>query len=1810
MDSVTNWPQIIDSSCCECGASAGGCSCSGGTSQTGDGETCDCVGPAAPLDITPDFLEELIAVENLRTLSSIDLVQLLTLWTNIPTKGSPSLYSTLFLVHSIYAIDPVFKADANGLYFTTSAKISDHIPVILAALRLSSAELTAVMSLAALADDLTLESISTIYRYCVLAKIMSVKVLVVTTILPLFETYLPSPFSDAKSCLQFVQLWNAFQAKGFTFAQLNYIVTGVDDPLRPIGPSFTSVLRITKTIFDGLNAILVDNPDLAAGDVADATVALVTAKASLIFDQPTTAQIVGLLQGTNIYTTNAPSGLTILIPASLNAKFQYSDNTSVTPSEASITVTGILTTDEVTSAKSLSTNTLWSQAIDRVGKQAVHFFEATLFGIFPNEAEAESVLLAGDIAPPPPPASPTDPLPVDNSTGAAKRLYFLQGFLPFVRKTLSDTLVLNTMSSAANLSTPEIAQVLLTQTLTIGSESALIALESIQQAPAASANSWSGYIIPSSDDNLVFVAGGFDQQPPPLTINGQDVPFPNQQDDPNNVWSTNPIAVKSGIPIQVQVQGQPISNLQWKFARTPLSPIPNSALLPDYSSATTLSVFQEIYKAAIVLNNLNLSADEISYLVQNANEFDSVNFNALTLETLQRLLNYAVLRDSLPSMPTSLISFFATNQTSMDPSTLVNNIVSVTNWVADDITKLIAANHLDLMDPKLYVNEIALTTLQHAMSVKLKIGVDANLLFQWADPLSFFWKTARAIAESIRNTIRSQYDVDTWEQVAQPLFNQLRANQRDALIAFLLVQQPLRDWGVVDADSLFEFFLIDVQMGSCLQTSRIKQAISTVQLFVERWLLNLEQDENETNLNIDTNRWSWMQSIGLWQADREVFLWPENWMDPTLRDDTSVPFQALQAILLQKNIDATSVQDAMKQYLFDVDQTACLQVLGLLEETDENNTMIKMHVFAKTRTSPYYYFYRWFDMIAGAWNPWIPLEVDITTYDVEDSNGKITTTGSYVIPVVWNSRLLLFLPQFSKKQLPMAATANSTTIMDLGNKGVNASTPVYYWEIKMAWTEYRNGKWIPKRISQDTVASVPARPTDPATGATPPDTGTVPPPLPAIDTYQFLPATVGSGDSATIDIGIFNAGTSALGWYNFDGSHVSVVTFTSPATPPFTLASALSTSFLYFTNSTTGDSTIVSYDEGAAALVSADTSSYVPPWVTYPALSPNAPIITLPDGSTQNFYDAVSHQLLARATTSPTIDSIFDYFASLTDNTINGDLFGSTDVPAFTQDYNELNTPYALYHWEIGVHVPMLLMTKLLSLQQFDQALAVANYVFDPFATRSSPPKPGDIWKWPPFKNIVPENTLEALFASLGPDEIEPEDSPIETWRDNPFQPFVVARGRRVTYMKWFVMTYINILISYGDFYFMQNTLEALPLAIQLYVRASHIYGPAAQVIPQRGNKQVQTYASLLDKWDGFSNAVVQLELMFPFSNQSTEPLGSIFGENVLANIFGFGTTTYFCIPNNTQLSSLRALIDDRLYKIRHCQDINGVFRQLALWEPPLNPGLLVQAAAAGLSFTSVINDLNSPMPNYKFYLLLQKALEICSEVKSLGSAFLSIKEKQDAETLSNMRAGYEVQINTLVMNMKTLALADANAALAGLQQNRASPVYKLQHYLNLLGKNLPNPPSSANNYTDFTEITEVIEAPSGDGPLFLTSNENTEVSKAADAKSKSDTVGDVEALSSALREFCLTPYNNAQLKVLLRCTSQSRPSNRTVGHWGPCEMGSKQFRQCGGSNWSVDEDRCGWAHIRICQRRSDEWLHPSNPGSRSSSQSRWLRDS
>src|SRR5439155_16139573 len=95
-----------------------------------------------------------------------------------------------------------------------------------------------------------------------------------------------------------------------------------------------------------------------------------------------------------------------------------------------------------------------------------------------------------------------------------------------------------------------------------------------------------------------------------------------------------------------------------------------------------------------------------------------------------------------------------------------------------------------------------------------------------------------------------------------------------------------------DASDLYDHFLIDPEMGPCKTSTRILHAISAVQLLIQRCLMNIETGVSPAT--IDAERWKWIKNYRVWEANRKVFLYPENWIEPELRDDKSEIFSELE----------------------------------------------------------------------------------------------------------------------------------------------------------------------------------------------------------------------------------------------------------------------------------------------------------------------------------------------------------------------------------------------------------------------------------------------------------------------------------------------------------------------------------------------------------------------------------------------------------------------------------------------------------------------------------------------------------------------------------------------------------------------------------------------------------------------------------------------------------------------------------------------------------------------------------------------------
>jgi hypothetical protein len=171
-----------------------------------------------------------------------------------------------------------------------------------------------------------------------------------------------------------------------------------------------------------------------------------------------------------------------------------------------------------------------------------------------------------------------------------------------------------------------------------------------------------------------------------------------------------------------------------------------------------------------------------------------------------------------------------------------------------------------------------------------------------------------------------------------------------------------------------------------------------------------------------------------------------------------------------------------------------------------------------------------------------------------------------------------------------------------------------------------------------------------------------------------------------------------------------------------------------------------------------------------------------------------------------------------------------------------------------------------------------------------------------------------------------------------------------------------------------------------------------------------------------------------------------------LNSIGSTGQSSYFCTPRNDQLLGYWDTVADRLFKIHNSLNVQGVFQQVPLFDPPIDPALLARAVAQGLDINAIVTGLNQPLPLVRFTYLLQKATEACQEVKSLGSELMAAIEKKDNEALSMLRAQHETALLELGEAVKYAALQEAIKNREGVEQSLANAATKYTYYQNLLG--------------------------------------------------------------------------------------------------------------------------------------------------------------
>jgi hypothetical protein len=545
-----------------------------------------------------------------------------------------------------------------------------------------------------------------------------------------------------------------------------------------------------------------------------------------------------------------------------------------------------------------------------------------------------------------------------------------------------------------------------------------------------------------------------------LALDGNSVPLLQN----GTLWvNSGPIELRAGTlyPLQLTVEKvRDVVHIQWEWEPKGQgrADIPARYLYPAGPYASFREAYIRFLKVASLAAGLGLTANELTYFATHPDfaiagdgwlNALSVNGNpspgtaSALLRCFESLLDFARIKTEISPSDESLLSALK------DPANATQNadslLFNITRWNPSSLSD--ALNQFGSNIAGLGHFAVFRRTYD-AFALVEAIGIPAKALIQAA--------TNDPTADNVRDfqaALRARYDAGSWRDVVRPINDEMRSVQRDALVAYIIHQMRSHPESAhIDTpDKLFEYFLMDVQMDPCMQTSRVRHALSSVQLFIERSLMNLEPRVLPAAIN--ATQWEWMKRYRVWEANRKVYLFPENWLEPELRDDKSPFFKEIESELLQSDITEERASIALLNYLSKLEEVAKLEICGIhyVPADPATRTGEVNHVVARTSGTHRKYFYRRYEY--GYWTAWEQIKLDI-----EDNP---------IIPVVWNDRLFLFWLRILKQgsDTPKKPFSKEGDLTSLGTADIKTDPPTVTVNALLSWSEYYNGKWQATRTS-------------------------------------------------------------------------------------------------------------------------------------------------------------------------------------------------------------------------------------------------------------------------------------------------------------------------------------------------------------------------------------------------------------------------------------------------------------------------------------------------------------------------------------------------------------------------------------------------------------------------------------------------------------------------------------------------------------------------------------------------------------------------
>ncbi|MEZ1315456.1 neuraminidase-like domain-containing protein [Pseudomonas fluorescens] len=575
--------------------------------------------------------------------------------------------------------------------------------------------------------------------------------------------------------------------------------------------------------------------------------------------------------------------------------------------------------------------------------------------------------------------------------------------------------------------------------------------------------------------------------------------------------------------------------------------------------------------------------------------------------------------------------------------------------------------------------------------------------------------------------------------------------------------QPLN---LTSLDDLYEYLLLDSQVGQEPQTSSVAEGLACLQQYVGAIYSGLESGHNAAFSRDELEAWhQYYSNISDWAGYEMLREYPENWINPTLRLHKSESFIDLENNLSQGGLNEATVQTALFEHLKQFEEVCNLDLIaGYIDSVDgtgtgkgQNFKNADYYFIGQQRVQPFGYFWRKAHveisdnstfLDPAAWTEW-------KTVELPASPKRLA-----IQPVFFAGRLMMV--QVEVTEIKQQEIEFGDSVITIGG-GWEFDITLSYLAMNGTWTTPMSLA-KPWRGLRDYLSGTPAR----------------------LVAVNYVGAKV-SDDQLAVCFALKASASSDPTDYLF----ASVNALFEPLEPDeAALIKLAETGF--------ADATQLQHHVLATGIVTPDN---------IPKISKQASgsqFLDLRPLSVTGLPWVRLNSLFGPTLVALASISIDEVLSLTTQNTLEPQPENETPATAPI----DFNSAHGYFYWELFFHLPFLVAHRLCEERNFLESQRWYHYIFNPHirTPRSGASHPTDrYWLCRPL---------------LEPGQIGFEAKGL-------VDPDAIAFANRIHYRKAIFMSYVRCIIAHADSYYRRLTRDGLVAAKQQYVRALSLMGPA-----------------------------------------------------------------------------------------------------------------------------------------------------------------------------------------------------------------------------------------------------------------------------------------------------------------------------------------------------------------------------------------------